>query len=75
MLENMVENIVGKGENAVYQHFLLFSQCFHEAFINRPLKVWIVWQGLKNAILFDNRLTYCYGYTMTNYAKQTCSKS
>ena len=23
-----VENIVGQGENAGYQHFLLFSQCF-----------------------------------------------
>ena len=23
-----VENIVGKGENAGYQHFPLFSQCF-----------------------------------------------
>ena len=23
-----VENTVGKGENAGYQHFLLFSQCF-----------------------------------------------
>ena len=23
-----VENIVGKGENAAYQHFLLFLQCF-----------------------------------------------
>ena len=23
-----VENIVGKGENAGYQHFLLFTQCF-----------------------------------------------
>ena len=23
-----VENIVGKGENAGYWHFLLFSQCF-----------------------------------------------
>ena len=23
-----VENIVGKGENAVYQHFLLFPECF-----------------------------------------------
>ena len=27
-----VENIVGKGENAGYQHFLLASQCFQEAF-------------------------------------------
>ena len=25
-----VENILGKGENAGYQHFLLFAQCFHE---------------------------------------------
>ena len=27
-----VENIVGKGENAGYQHFLLFPQCFQKAF-------------------------------------------
>ena len=26
----MVENIVGKGENAGNQHFLLFSQCFQK---------------------------------------------
>ena len=26
-----VEKIVGKGENAGYQHFLLFQQCFQEA--------------------------------------------
>ena len=26
------ENIVGKGENAGYQHFLLFPQCFQKAF-------------------------------------------
>ena len=25
-----VENIVGKGENAGYQHFLLFQQCFQK---------------------------------------------
>ena len=25
-----VENIVGKGENASYQHFLLFQQCFQK---------------------------------------------
>ena len=27
-----VENIVGKGENACYQHFLLFPHCFEKAF-------------------------------------------
>ena len=26
-----VEKIVGKGENAGYQHFLLFPQCFENA--------------------------------------------
>ena len=26
-----VENIAGKGENAGYKHFLLFSQCFQKA--------------------------------------------
>ena len=38
-----VENIVGKGENAGYQHFLLFPQCFHKAFYSGALKVGIVW--------------------------------
>ena len=28
-----VANIVGKGENAGYQHFLLFPQCFEKASI------------------------------------------
>ena len=28
-----VENIVGKGENAGFQHFLLFTQCFPKASI------------------------------------------
>ena len=27
-LFDIVENTVGKGENVVYQHFLLFPQCF-----------------------------------------------
>ena len=26
-----IENIAGKGENAGYQHFLLFPQCFQRA--------------------------------------------
>ena len=37
-----VENIKGKGENAGYQHFLLFLQCFQKAFPCRQLKVGIV---------------------------------
>ena len=38
-----VEHIVGKGENAGYQHFLLFPQCFQNPSVSELLKVWIVW--------------------------------
>ena len=38
-----VENIVGKGENAGYQHFLLFPQCFQKATFSGSLKVRIDW--------------------------------
>ena len=38
-----VENIVGKGENAGYQHFLLFLQSFQKASFSRSLKVGTVW--------------------------------
>ena len=34
-----VENIVGKGENAGYQHFLLFPQSFQD-FLLRVVKSW-----------------------------------
>ena len=37
-----VENILGKGENAGYQHFLLFPQCFQKASCSGSLKVGIV---------------------------------
>ena len=33
-----IENIVGKGENAGYQHFLLFPQCFQKAYFNKVVK-------------------------------------
>ena len=33
-----VENIVGKGENAGYQHFILFPQCFQKASFLESLK-------------------------------------
>ena len=35
---DMVKNIVGKGENADNQHFLLFQQCFQRAFYSWVLK-------------------------------------
>ena len=38
-----VENIVGKGENAGHQHFLLFPQCVQKTSFTGLLKVGIVW--------------------------------
>ena len=32
----MVENVLEKGENTGYQHFLLFPQCFQKAFSTGP---------------------------------------
>ena len=40
---NKIDNIVGKRENADYQHFLLFPQCFRKAFSLWPLKNGFVW--------------------------------
>ena len=50
-----VENIVGKGENASCQHFLLFQQCFQKTYVTGLLRVVTVWQKVnsssKNKIL------------------------
>ena len=36
--------MVEKGENASYQHFLLFTQCFQKISFPEVLEVGIVWQ-------------------------------
>ena len=41
-VSGLIENIVGKGENAGYQHFLLFPQCFQKASSSGSLKLGIV---------------------------------
>ena len=38
-----VDNTVGKGENAGYQHFLLYAQCFQRTSFPGLLTVGIVW--------------------------------
>ena len=47
-----VENIVGKGENAGYQHFLLFPLCFQKACIPEALKGVVVWEWVKFETVF-----------------------
>ena len=46
------ENIVGKGENAGYQHFLLFLQCFQNASYTGYLNVMYVWERVKEIYPF-----------------------
>ena len=38
-----VISIVGKGQNAGYQHFLLILQCFQNTSFSGSLKLGIVW--------------------------------
>ena len=42
-LLDMIENTVGKGDNAGYQHFFLFPPCFPNPSSLGSLKVGIVW--------------------------------
>ena len=37
---HVVENNAGKGENAAYQHFLHFLQCFQKASFSGVVKSW-----------------------------------
>ena len=47
-LFDRVENTAGKGENAGYQHFLLFPQCFQKASFLGSLKVGLCGKELRN---------------------------
>ena len=57
-----VENIVGKGENAGCQHFLLFPQCFQKASFSGSLKLGLCSKELKPFITFQpkNQNSNCY---------------
>ena len=46
-----VENIVEKGENAGYQHFLLFPQYFEKASFPDTSKGVIVWKWVKERMM------------------------
>ena len=45
-----LENIAEKGENAGYQHFLLFPQCFQKVYLSGSLKVEIVSYRVKPTV-------------------------
>ena len=52
-----VDNIVGKGENAGYQHFLLYLLCIQKATFPGILNIEIVWSRL-NLEFYSEELTW-----------------
>ena len=68
-----VENSVGKGENAGYQHFLLFPQCFPKPSSLGLLKIEIVWQRF-NILNVDypfcfKPISFCFKLSQTGFDK------
>ena len=55
-----VENLVQKGENAGYQHFLLFPQCFPRDSFTGSIK-WLSGKGLSN---MNKCLTVIYKFPL-----------
>ena len=55
-LSKRAENTVGKGENAHYEQFLLFPQCFQKACFPGASKGVIVWEWV-NSLGDDKILT------------------
>ena len=55
-----VENIVGKGENACYQHLLLFPQCFQKLSFSGSLKSGLCGKGLKAFPCQKCHCKYCF---------------
>ena len=55
-----VENIVGKGENAGYNHFHLFPQCFQKVSFTGPFKAGIVDEELQIVVALSFLITFKY---------------
>ena len=58
-----MESIVGKGENAGFQQFHLFPECFQKASFSGSLKVGIVWLRVNTVFSsdeMDNIIQICY---------------
>ena len=53
-LSKQVENTVGKGENALYEQFLLFPQCFQKACFPGASKGVIVREWVNGIYLLQN---------------------
>ena len=55
-LSKRVENIVGKGEIARYEQFLLFPQCFQKACFPEASKGVIMWEWVNKSCSWQQRV-------------------
>ena len=63
-----VENIVGREENAGYQHFLIFPQCFQNASFPGASKGVIVWEWVKDLCMCISQSTSWFSWMLENWA-------
>ena len=74
-LFDTVENTGGKGENAGYQHFLHFPECFPKPSIIKSLKVGIVWyrvNTLKKIFVYDLDVAENISCVITEFPGHSC---
>ena len=62
-LLDKLENFVEKGENAGFQHFLIFPHCFPKPSSPRSFKVGIVWFRVK---IIHLPKTTCFFHSVEN---------
>ena len=58
-LSDRAENIVRKGENAGYRHFLLFPQCFQKPSISGSLNLGLCGKELKGIFIIRSKFNPC----------------
>ena len=49
-----------KGENAGYQHFLLFPQCFQKTSFNGSFELWPVWERDRKQCYFLSEIQFLH---------------
>ena len=60
-----VENIAGKGENAGYQHFLLFPQCYNPS-LNKPWFLRVCYTSLLKTLREKEKLLITSNFSFSH---------
>ena len=70
-----IENIVGKEENDGYQHFLLFSQCFHKALSLESLQAGLCSKKLISSIYSVKTMQFKTSFLIAVVSQSTLTHS